>query len=131
TVLSRLLQEKQYDLAYRTFVLTLTPEEEAVAGNIHNGRFLLPPSKRAFDWQIRDHPGMTITYPASSPSDPGSGVHKRFNNTPVRNLSFNQYVALRPGSYELEFTVSASDARLPKGLLWRLVCVGSSGAITE
>jgi tetratricopeptide (TPR) repeat protein len=124
-VLSALLAAGQYDLAYRTFIVTLTPAEQEVAGHIHNGRFLLPPSGRPFDWQIRNHPGVTSTFRHADGDRPGGGLHLQFANTPIRNLSIRQSLVLPPGAYEFEFKVAASAARLPKELLWRIVCANS------
>lgn len=127
-VLSALLAAGRTDLAYRTFVLTLTPAERKHAGYVYNGRFLLPPSGRAFDWQIRNHPGMTATVGSG---DEAGGLRVQFSNTPVLNLSVGQRTALPPGTYELEFTAAATEARLPKELLWRMVCLGSNRIVAE
>lgn len=133
TVLSALLGAKRYDLAHLTFIFTLSPAEQEVAGHIHNGRFLLRPTGRPFDWQIRDHPGLTMQFPGESQTRGGDagGLRLQFNNTPVRNLSVRQTLALPPGAYAFGFTVSAADARLPKGLLWRIACVGSNRIVAE
>lgn len=130
-VLARLLAAGQPDLAYRTFILTLSPAERAVAGYVYNGRFLLPPTDRPFDWQIRRHPGMTATLRSQDEAAAGGGLRMRFSNIPVRNLSVFQAIALPPGTYELEFTAAATDARLPKELLWRIVCSGSNQIVAE
>jgi hypothetical protein len=126
-----LFKEKQYAVAYRTFVLTLTPEEQAVAGYVHNGRFKISPTGRPFDWQIRDHPGLTISYPGVNGGREGGGLRVQFNNTPVRNLSLRQTLLLPAGSYEFNVTATAQNASLPKGLLWRIACVGSNKVIAE
>lgn len=133
SVLTALVGAKRYDLAHLTFLFTLTPAEQEVAGHVHNGRFLLRPTGRPFDWQIRDHPGLTMQFQAEARAEGGDtgGLRLQFNNTPVRNLSVRQTLALPPGSYEFGFTVSAADARLPKGLLWRIACVGSNRTVAE
>jgi hypothetical protein len=130
-VLSALVQQKRYDVAYRTFILTLTPEEQAVSGYIHNGRFQISPSERPFDWQIRDHPGLTISFPGVNGGHDGGGLRVQFNNTPVRNLSLRQTLLLPSGEYEFEVTISAQNASLPKGLLWRIACAGTNKVIAD
>lgn len=129
-ILARLLASGRHDLAYRTFIMTLTPAEREVAGYIYNGRFLLPPSGRPFDWQIRNHPGVTTTVQSRDEAGRG-GLRLQFGNTPIRDLSVLQVIALPPGSYELEFNVAATDARLPKDLVWRIVCAGSNTVAVE
>lgn len=130
-VLSALLQEKRYDVAYRAFILTLTPEEQAVSGYIHNGRFQISPTGRPFDWQMRDHPGLTVSYPGVNGGREGGGLRVQFNNTPVRNLSLRQTLLLPSGGYAFDVAVSAQNASLPKGLLWRITCAGSNKVIAE
>lgn len=126
-VLAALIGAKQYDLAYQTFLSTMTPAERAVSGYIHNGSFEIEPSGRAFDWQIRDHPGVTFSFK----NDSGSGLHMRFANAPVRRLSIGQYMRLPPGAYRWNYEVSASDARLPKSLVWRITCAETNRVIAE
>lgn len=126
-VLSALIKAKQYDLAYQTFLSTLTPAEQPVSGYIHNGSFEIAPSGRAFDWQIRDHPGVTFNFK----NDAGPGLHMRFANAPVRRLSVAQYMRLPPGAYRWDYIVSASDARLPKSLVWRIICAETNRVLAE
>lgn len=130
-VLSGLLANNQYDLAYRTFILTLTPAEREVAGYVHNGRFLLPPTGRPFDWQILNHPGMTSTFQSADGTQARGGLRLQFSNTPIRNLSISQTIALSPGGYEFEFDVSATGAHFPKDLLWQIVCFQSNRIIAQ
>lgn len=130
-VISDLVGAKQYDLAYRTFLLTLASAGSEVVGHIYNGRFTIRPSGRPFDWQIRGHPGLTVTYLGLDENPARTGLQIRFNNAPVRNLSIRQLLFLTAGSYELSFNSAASDARLPKGLIWRLACVGSNKILAE
>lgn len=132
-VLSTLVPARQYDLAHRTLMLSLTPAEKAVAGYIHNGRFLLRPSGRPFDWEISEHPGLTMQFPGEVRGANGEegGLRLQFNNTPVRDLWVRQSLLLPPGSYKFEFTVSATQARLPKGLQWRIACVGSNSVLAD
>jgi hypothetical protein len=122
-VLSSLLRHKQYDLAYRTFLLTLAHEEKDLSGFVFDGAFRQEPSGRVFDWSIRQQPGTTLTLPAGGDlSQSGEGLALEFNETPVLRVGIEQYLMLPPGDYEIAFKASAFAAKLPKGLTWSLDC---------
>lgn len=129
-ILSALMQNKKYNLAYQTFLLTLNVEDKNVSGYVHNGRFSLPFSGRIFDWRVSNNSSVSISLPQER-NDDTFGVKLLFNNTPVQGLSFSQYIALPPGTFELKFQVSAKEAHIPKGLLWRINCVGRNGRLTD
>lgn len=122
-VLSNLVRQKQYDLAYRTFLLTLAPAEKDLTGFVFDGLFRQAPSGRVFDWSIHSQPGTSLTLPAGRDLSPsGEGLALDFNETPVLRVGIEQYLKLPPGDYEIAFAASAKSARLPKGLMWSLDC---------
>jgi hypothetical protein len=129
-VLSALLRQKQYDSAYRTFLLTLAPQEKSLSGFVFDGAFRQAPSGRAFDWAVRQQPGITLTLPAGADNGrAGEGLALEFGETPVLRVGIEQYLLLPPGDYEIEFTASASAVKLPKGLLWTLRCTDTGRPI--
>ena len=123
-LLASLFRHKQYDLAYRTFLLTLTPQEKDLSGFVFNGQFRQGPSGRRFDWMIRQQPGIVLTLPAgSADSASGQGLLLEFGGTPVLRIGLEQNLLLPPGAYQLEFSASATGAELPKSLLWAIDCI--------
>lgn len=123
-LLASLFKRKQYDLAYRTFLLTLAPRERELSGYVFDGAFRQGPSERRFDWVKRQQPGVVVTLPAGAGAgSPGEGLSLEFNDTPVMQVGLEQYLLLPPGAYEFEIEASAAAADLPRSLLWNLDCV--------
>lgn len=123
-LLASLFRHKEYDLAYRTFLFTLRQEEKDLSGFVFNGQFRQGPSGRRFDWAIRQQPGVTITMPAvSRDTGPQQGLLIEFGSTPVIRAGVDQTIMLPPGSFQIEFTATATSAELPKSLLWAIDCL--------
>lgn len=120
-----------YDHAYRTFIFTLTPEQQELIGNIYNGRFSLPPSGIPFDWQIRSHPGIVFSYHRDGLQQEDTGLTIRFLQVPVRDLQARQYLLLAPGHYTFGLKAKATGVHLPKGLFWTVRCIGSNRIIMQ
>ncbi|MGB3416693.1 MAG: hypothetical protein WBA36_08490 [Mesorhizobium sp.] len=124
-VLATLFKREQYNEAYRTFLLTLTPAERELSGFVFDGTFQQGPSARIFDWSVRQQPGVTTSLPQKAdtyPGQPGNGLLLEFNNTPVLNVGVSQYLLLPPGGYSIALHASAFAAKLPKGLVWTIAC---------
>lgn len=120
--ISALVRHKNYDLAHRLFLLTLTPEEQRHNGYVHNATFAPVFTGRLFDWQVQNQSSAEITLPKSGVSaDQGAVI--RFLNKPVKELHFQQYLSLPPGDYTAEVEASARNLKLPKDLFWLLRCV--------
>lgn len=130
-VLRRLMTAKKFELAFETFQRSLRPEERASASKVYNGSFLNQSAGHPFDWAIRKHPGVTITRLREATGSERGGLRLTFANAPVRNLAISQYVRLGVGTHQLEYRVSAANARMPKGLVWRVVCVGAGKVVGE
>lgn len=127
-VLSSLFRREDYNAAYRTFLLTLSPAEKDLSGFVFNGTFRQGPSARLFDWNLRPQPGVTVSLPkdAGTGRNPsGSGLSLEFNETPVLGVGVNQYLLLPPGDYGIGFQASAFAAKLPKKLIWSIRCRNS------
>ncbi|MFC5385300.1 tetratricopeptide repeat protein [Aquamicrobium segne] len=124
TLLGSLFAHKRYDLAYRTFLFTLAEAEGDLAGFVFNGQFVQNASGRRFDWMIRPQPGVSVTMPfISQDSSLPQGLFIEFGSTPVLRVGVEQTIMLPAGSYELEFTATATSADLPKSLLWAIDCL--------
>lgn len=130
-VTNGLINAQQYDLAYRTFFLTLSPKQQDLMGYVYNGRFRSAPTGRPFDWQIRSHPGVVFSYPATENDASTHGLALEFQQAPVRDLQVRQYLLLPAGHYSLSLRASAVAARLPKGLFWNVRCVDSNARLAQ
>ncbi len=131
TIIAQLIRNKQYSLAYQTFLFTLNSADKEVNGYIHNSRFIRPLSGRFFDWQVASHTGIKIHFASQQNSGLNHGAQLTFSNTPVRRLSFGQYMALPPGMFQLSFEVSSQQSKLPKGLLWQISCFENKKKLAE
>lgn len=121
------IAQKRYEAAYHLFLFTLSEEEKKLGGYVFNGRFAPLRTHRPFDWQIRDQPGLEVTF--AEPADErgsGGGANVRFLNKPVKNVSLQQFIQLPPGGYLVTLNASGRNLKLPKELFWSLRCVDSN-----
>ncbi|MCR5858288.1 hypothetical protein [Mesorhizobium sp. J428] len=123
-ITSPLFSQKQYDAAYLTFLLTLSPEQRPLSGFIFNGSFAGSPSARHFDWNLRSQPGVKVNF-----GSPSTGLSIEFANTPVRGIGVEQYLSLPPGDYQFEANMSAEAAHLPKSLFWTIDCADPTSRV--
>lgn len=122
-VISGYIRQKEYAPAYRLFLFSLSDEERKLGGYIFNSTFEPVSSGKPFDWQVRDQSGLEVTFAASQDAVEGEGgATVRFLNTPVTNITLQQYIALPPGSYKISLVVSGRNLKLPKELFWSIRC---------
>ncbi|WP_187972749.1 tetratricopeptide repeat protein [Aquibium microcysteis] len=127
TIVQALIREGRPMEAYNLFLATQSAEEAALAGYVHDAGFQGTPSNKPFDWQIRSRSGHTVErLPHPSFASAKSGLLIQFNGTPVKDMQASQVLALPPGLYDLSATLTAANAKLPKGLYWSLRCLSSS-----
>ncbi|MER8581231.1 hypothetical protein [Mesorhizobium sp. M0965] len=131
-VITGYLREKQYGPAYRLFLFSLSDQERKLGGYIFNSTFEPFSGHKPFDWQVRDQPGLEVTFATSQDAVEGEGgATVRFLNTPVKDAALQQYIALPPGSYKISLIASARNLKLPKELLWSIRCVGPTGEVAR
>ncbi|RWI10283.1 MAG: hypothetical protein EOQ90_10790 [Mesorhizobium sp.] len=131
-VINGYISQKEYEQAYRLFLFSLTDEERKLGGYIFNSTFEPMSSRKPFSWQIRDQPGLEVTFETSQDAVEGEGgATVRFLNTPVKNASLQQYIELPPGSYKISLNASARNLKLPKELFWSVRCMGPAGEIVR
>ncbi len=124
STLSGLLRNKQYDQAYRLFLLTLNETDRANYGYVFNGSFDLESSGRPFDWKFESRPGVNISREAMDISDGQNFWLKlQFLGKPVKKVDVGQYLHLPAGQYTLTVGIDASDLNLPKGLYMHIDCI--------
>jgi tetratricopeptide (TPR) repeat protein len=120
-----LIELKQYELAYYTWLQFLSADELRSAGLLFNGRFDVVPSGMPFDWVITQGSGVTIDIV----SKPGDGEHALlvdFAYGRVDYRSVTQLLMLAPGTYEFKGEYKG-ELIGPRGLKWRIVCAGGAG----
>lgn len=123
TSINGYIAQRRYAEAYRLFLFTQSEEEQKLGGYIFNGSFAPISSRRPFDWQIRQQPGLEIIMPDGQEATAPAGIQIRFLNRPVKTISLQQYLHLPPGSYRFSLEASGTGLKLPKDLFWTLNCV--------
>jgi hypothetical protein len=121
-----LIELKQYELAYYTWLQFLSADELRSAGSLFNGRFDVVPSGMPFDWVITEGSGVTIDI---VPKPGANGEHALlvdFAYGRVDYHSVTQLVMLAPGTYEFKGEYKG-ELIGPRGLKWRIVCAGGAG----
>ncbi|RWD48956.1 MAG: hypothetical protein EOS35_00545 [Mesorhizobium sp.] len=132
TIINGYIGQKEYDLAYRLFLFSLSDEERKLGGYIFNSTFEPSFSGKPFDWELRDQSGLEVTFSTSQDAVEGDGgATVRFLNTPVKNIALQQLIGLPPGSYKISLIASARNLKLPKELFWSIMCVDPAGEIAR
>ncbi|MGX5805240.1 tetratricopeptide repeat protein [Bradyrhizobium sp. Arg314] len=124
SVITGYIVQKEYEQAYRLFLFTLSDEERKLGGYVFNSTFEPGYDGKPFDWQVRDQPGVEVTFATSQDAVEGDGgATLRFLDTPIKNTALQQYIELPPGSYRISLVASGRNLKLPKELFWAIRCV--------
>ncbi len=107
-----------HEHAYRLFLLTLSPDERAVSGYVHDPAFTRPPGGRYFEWTLRPSSGVDVSI---AEPDPG-GLTIRFLDSPARLGNLSQTLVLPPGRYRLQAKADARSLVAPRRVFWQLRC---------
>lgn len=123
-LIAALVRANAQQHAYRLFLLTLSPEERAVSGYVHDPAFSRPPGGRYFDWTLRPSSGVDISIAGSQ----GGGLAVRFLDSPARLGNLTQTLVLPPGHYQLQARADARSLVAPRGVFWQLRCAAGEQA---
>lgn len=115
-----LLRKKQGLEALRLFRLTLSEEEEKVAGYVFNGDFSLAPNGNPFDWIIADRRGVSLNRIQQAGAE--NALEARFLAVPI-NFNLNlQRLRLPPSKFQLTVKYSTSALNAPKPIKLGIAC---------
>ena len=128
TTIDRFLRMKSPGEAYALFQETLSSEEAVLAGYVYDPGFSRPPGRRGFEWAPITSSAVDASLPASSTTP---GLRIRFLDSPARLGRPAQTLYLPPGAYILSATADGTGLALPKGLYWRLGCVGQGADLVR
>lgn len=126
SVLSRLLDDKQYDKAYFMWVDSLSDLQLKKAGTIFDGGFNLPIDNLFFSWTIVPTSNVEARTVARAPGSTDMVLRLDFTpaRTPYQNIS--QILRLAPGAFKLSYEAKADNLKTPNGVVWRLYCMGQT-----
>lgn len=129
SLVRQLANRNRYQEAHHLFLFSLSDEEWARVGLLHNGLFAPTSNTQPFDWTYASN-----AYAEVSLSDrglPKGGATLRFFNRPARHVNLRQVLVLEPGEYRLRLNVSARSLVAPRGLYWSLRCMNPSDEIVR
>jgi len=116
-----LIRRKFYDLAYYTWLQFLSPKQLSKVGLLFNGDFEAAPSGLAFDWVLKQSPGVSIKVVEHPDQEGGHALSLRFGVSRVDLLRVMQLVTLAPGHYLFQGKQNI-DLVSQSGLQWRIIC---------
>jgi hypothetical protein len=118
----RLIDEKQYELAFLTWLRSLSPSQSSGLPYAYNGDFDLPASGLPFDWAIAKAESATAEVTDSGDENRGPALHVVFSGARVAYRHVTKLLLLPPGSYRLSGLARADSLDNPRGLVWRIYC---------
>ncbi|MBS0237894.1 MAG: hypothetical protein JSR89_05675 [Proteobacteria bacterium] len=122
TYLRYLIDTKDYERAYVSWLELLPPEQLDDAGLLFNGGFRFRPSGLPFDWMIeRSHGALTEIISAQEAIDMNA-LSIEFGGGRVDFRPVSQVLVLAPGRYRLD-GISKGSLKGLRGLKWRIACI--------
>ena len=99
-------------------------------GNVFNGDFERPLAGQLFDWHINAGGDYREGFAAAISLDDSRGSRNkvlaiRFNGRPLKPPIAQQFLALAPGHYTLNYNARAIALTAPESIVWALRCVPS------
>ncbi len=125
-ILYALLRAGKAPAAYRTFLLTLKPEEKTRMGYVFDPGFTAKADLRPFTWSVRNTADADVTLPWRGGRETG-GLMVQFRNAPTRLATIRQILMLPPSSYKLRVRATARLLTAPRGLFWDIQCREKNG----
>ena len=123
-IVNRLVVNGDFELAYLLW-RTVVPPVAGPASMLYNGSFALPATGAAFDWTLRSTIGAAVSVEADGPDHPDA-LCLRFQGGRVAEIGVGQILLLPPGTYRIAGQVRQEDMQSPRGLEWRLDCLGET-----
>lgn len=119
--LKYLFENKEYDLAYSTWLLFMPEELMDQTGMIFNGSFEVDPTGLIFDWTIGAGKEVEVGISSRPDDESNRALYVEFGMGRTQFPLVQEIILLTPGNYELSFLVKGQlTAR--RGLEWRIVC---------
>ena len=122
-ITQRLLQAQHWEqLSAR-----IEARSAVAAGHIRDPSFSGKPGEALLGWTWRKLAGADVVFGAlDEMGTPALSVY--FHNRRVPFKSFRQLLVMPPGSYRIDGRARLDQLETPRGLVWKLVCVGSKEA---
>lgn len=129
-VVSRLVKDEQYQLAFLLWAQVLPPEGVAQLADPYDGGFEGLPGAAPFNWQYFDRTGV-IAEPTPRPEGDGKALYLRFSKAVPPGALARQLLALPPGRHVLTGRWKADDIAIARPLVWDFRCARRNVAIVD
>jgi hypothetical protein len=124
--LMRLIQDENFELAYRTWHATVLPGQRADEAHPFNRDFEFPVDGLPFNWILETNPGADIQIVSSVDSGKKRALLVEFAGARVRFANVKQLMLLPAGEYSFSGKVKTAALRTVRGLWWRIFCANAS-----
>ena len=122
-MLGGMITRKQFDLAYFSWLDSMSPEQLAKAGAIYDGDFSEEPRGLFFDWTLNPMKNSTTKVALRN----GNGVDRAlvvvFTSSEDFYSGAIQYLKLDAGRYRFEAEAEMRNVKTDGGLVWRIYCL--------
>jgi len=122
TYLRYLIDTKNYERAYSSWLELLPPEQLDDADLLFNGEFRFRPSGLPFDWTIERSHGALTEVIASQEKTDMNALSIEFGGGRVDFRPVSQVLVLAPGRYRLD-GISKGSLKGLRGLKWQIACI--------
>lgn len=122
TVVGTLLRANDDAEAYRLFLLTRTPAEQAKSGYVFDPGFEAEGAGRPFEWSWSSRSGYALSAKRGDRAGDEEGLVLEFFDKPVKSVNVSQMLRLPSGRFRLSLLLDGAGVVLPKGLFWSLTC---------
>jgi hypothetical protein len=126
--LARLIKDENFELAYKTWHATLSPQQRADDTYPFNRDFEFPADGLAFNWNLETAPGTDIRITPSAGSGKKRTLLVEFSGARVRFANVKQLMPLPAGDYSFSGKVKTAELRTSRGLWWRIFCATASAS---
>ncbi len=126
----RLRAAGRWDEAYQLWLNTLPRERLSQVGFVFNGGFEHAASGAGFDWLLQPRPERETGHVAEAVQAQGAAgkraLRVAYNGKRQSGVAAQQYLALRPGTYELTGIARPQAIVSPRGIQWSVRCADAA-----
>jgi tetratricopeptide (TPR) repeat protein len=124
--LNRLINDENFELAYRTWRATLPPQQRADETYPFNRDFEFPVDGLPFNWNFEEIAGADSRIVPPVENGKKRALLVEFSGARVRFANVKQLLLLPAGDYSFSGKVKTAELRTSRGLRWQVFCANAS-----